>query len=104
MSPFAFAHSWNSGKCWWWKITQPFWWKYGLMAGGSSFRRDFTKSMKSRATCGTLGPKSGQRPFVRDGRLRALPFFLRKWTDHRDLPPVAKRSFTERWAELERER
>ncbi|MBI4241455.1 MAG: iron-sulfur cluster-binding protein [Candidatus Rokubacteria bacterium] len=43
-----------------------------------------------------------QRPFVKDGRLGALPVFLRGWTDHRDLPPVAERSFRERWRELER--
>ncbi|MFQ5898129.1 MAG: LutB/LldF family L-lactate oxidation iron-sulfur protein [Candidatus Methylomirabilia bacterium] len=45
-----------------------------------------------------------QRPFLEDGRLKRLPALFRAWTDHRDLPPVAERSFTERWAELERER
>jgi hypothetical protein len=41
-----------------------------------------------------------QRPFLRDGRLRRLPFFFGKWTATRDLPPVAARTFSERWKEL----
>lgn len=43
-----------------------------------------------------------QRPFVRDGRLRWLPLFFGKWTRTRDLPPIAARTFSERWKELER--
>jgi hypothetical protein len=43
-----------------------------------------------------------QRPFVRDGKLRTLPLFFGKWTRTRDLPPVAARTFSERWKELER--
>jgi L-lactate dehydrogenase complex protein LldF len=41
-----------------------------------------------------------QAPFLRQGRLKRLPFFFRKWTQHRDLPPVAARTFTERWKDL----
>jgi L-lactate dehydrogenase complex protein LldF len=41
-----------------------------------------------------------QAPFVREGRIRALPLLLREWTGARDLPPVAARTFQERWREL----
>jgi L-lactate dehydrogenase complex protein LldF len=47
-----------------------------------------------------LGARIGrtlQRPFLRDGRIRALPFFFGGWTKTRDLPPVAARTFQERW-------
>jgi L-lactate dehydrogenase complex protein LldF len=44
-----------------------------------------------------------QRPFVRAGRIRALPSFGGAWTKTRDLPPVAARTFQERWAALEHE-
>ncbi len=44
-----------------------------------------------------------QRPFMRRGMVRWLPLFLGSWTRTRDLPPVAPRTFQERWAELERE-
>jgi L-lactate dehydrogenase complex protein LldF len=41
-----------------------------------------------------------QRPFVRGGRLRGLPSLLGRWTGTRDLPPVAARTFSERWRDL----
>jgi len=41
-----------------------------------------------------------QRPLIREGRIRALPFFFGRWTKTRDLPPVAARTFQERWPEL----
>jgi L-lactate dehydrogenase complex protein LldF len=44
-----------------------------------------------------------QRPFASGGRIRALPLVLGEWTRTRDLPPVARRTFQERWAALERE-
>jgi L-lactate dehydrogenase complex protein LldF len=44
-----------------------------------------------------------QRPFVRAGAIRSLPLFFGQWTRTRDLPPVAARTFQERWADLERE-
>ena len=44
-----------------------------------------------------------QRPFVREGRIRWLPLFFGEWTRSRDLPAVAPRTFSERWAALERE-
>ncbi|MBI4588865.1 MAG: DUF3390 domain-containing protein [Candidatus Rokubacteria bacterium] len=43
-----------------------------------------------------------QRPFLKEGRLQGLPDFFRRWTDSRDLPPVAERSFRERWSDLEK--
>jgi L-lactate dehydrogenase complex protein LldF len=45
-----------------------------------------------------------QRPFARGGRIERLPLFFGEWTRTRDLPAVAPRTFSERWAELERER
>jgi L-lactate dehydrogenase complex protein LldF len=54
-----------------------------------------------------LGARLGrlaQRPFTREGRPGKLPLFFGKWTATRDLPPIARRTFSERWAELERER
>lgn len=44
-----------------------------------------------------------QRPFVLDGVIRRLPLFFGHWTRSRDLPAVAPRTFSERWADLERE-
>ena len=43
-----------------------------------------------------------QRPFVRDGAIRSLPLFG-DWTRTRDLPMVARRTFRERWRNLELE-
>jgi hypothetical protein len=43
-----------------------------------------------------------QRPFVRGEKLRSLPLFFGQWTRTRDLPPVAARTFSERWKELGR--
>ena len=41
-----------------------------------------------------------QWPFLRNGRLRGLPLFFKAWTNHRDLPPLARRTFRERWDEI----
>ncbi|HXJ80152.1 MAG TPA: LutB/LldF family L-lactate oxidation iron-sulfur protein [Candidatus Methylomirabilis sp.] len=41
-----------------------------------------------------------QRPFARNGRLTGLPFLFSRWTQARDLPPVAKKTFHERWKDL----
>jgi len=43
-----------------------------------------------------------QRPFVKNGRVRGLPLFFGQWTRTRDLPPVASRTFSERWKDLDR--
>jgi hypothetical protein len=37
---------------------------------------------------------------VRNGKLRSLPLFFGKWTATRDLPPIAARTFHERWKDL----
>ena len=50
---------------------------------------------------GALG-RMAQKPFVRNGRLGTLPLFFRGWTESRDLPPIARKSFRQRWRELER--
>ena len=44
-----------------------------------------------------------QRPFTHGGRIERLPLFFGDWTRTRDLPAVAARTFSERWADLERE-
>jgi len=44
-----------------------------------------------------------QRPWVRGGAIRRLPLAFGAWTRARDLPPVATRTFRERWRDLERE-
>jgi len=43
-----------------------------------------------------------QRPFVRGEVIRRVPLVFGDWTRTRDLPPVAARTFQERWAELGR--
>jgi L-lactate dehydrogenase complex protein LldF len=44
-----------------------------------------------------------QRPFLRRGRVRGLPLFFGGFTRSRDLPPVAARTFQERWRDGLRE-
>jgi L-lactate dehydrogenase complex protein LldF len=44
-----------------------------------------------------------QRPLVRAGRIRAAPLILGEWTRTRDLPPIAPRTFQERWADRARD-
>jgi L-lactate dehydrogenase complex protein LldF len=39
----------------------------------------------------------GQRAFIRSRRVRRAPFPLSRWTRGRDLPPIAGRTFRERW-------
>jgi L-lactate dehydrogenase complex protein LldF len=44
-----------------------------------------------------------QRPFVRGRTIRRLPGLLGRWTQARDLPTIAPRTFAERWRDLARE-
>jgi L-lactate dehydrogenase complex protein LldF len=68
--------------------------------------RTFARVLK-RPALYRLAARAGrvaQRPFARGGAIRGVPFVFAAWTRTRDLPPVAERTFHERWAELERER
>jgi len=42
-------------------------------------------------------------PFVRNGRVESLPGKLGGWTRFRTLPPIAKKTFRERWRETEKD-
>ena len=37
---------------------------------------------------------------AKNGKIKSLPFILSKWTDERDFPPLAKKSFRKRWEEV----
>jgi len=63
-----------------------------------AFRR-LLMSPAAFALSARLG-RMAQKPFVAGGRLRRLPFFFGKWTATRDLPPIAARTFRERWKDL----
>lgn len=41
-----------------------------------------------------------QKPWLRDGKLRSLPFPFSMWTKHRDLPAISKTPFRKRWKEV----
>ena len=43
--------------------------------------------------------RAAQKPLVKEGSVRPLPGPLRGWTDSRDLPPLAPKSFRELWKE-----
>lgn len=47
---------------------------------------------------GRLG-RAAQKPLLRDGYVRPLPGPMSGWTKNRELPPLAKKSFRERWRE-----
>jgi L-lactate dehydrogenase complex protein LldF len=61
-------------------------------------RRIMTSS--SLFSLGAVLGRIAQRPFIRNGRVKGLPLFFGKWTRTRDLPPVASRTFSERWPEI----
>ena len=62
------------------------------------FRRLLMSERAFRLSAG-LGRRL-QRPFVRKGKLPRLPLFFGQWTATRDLPPIAARTFRERWKDL----
>src|SRR5215213_4428135 len=59
----------------------------------STMKRPVLYKISSRA--GRLA----QKPLLRDGSVRPLPGPLSAWTDSRDLPPLAGKSFRELWRE-----
>ncbi|MDP2625811.1 MAG: lactate utilization protein B, partial [Candidatus Rokubacteria bacterium] len=52
------------------------------------------------ALAGRIG-RVAQKPFVSDGRLTRLPLVFGRWTKSRDLPPVAAKTFTQCWKDLQ---
>ena len=63
-----------------------------------AFRRVLTSPAAFRLS--TAAGRVLQRPFVRNGRLATLPALFSRWTGSRDLPPVAPKTFRERWKDL----
>ena len=63
--------------------------------------KGFENAMRSPALYKISG-KAGrlaQRPLKKDGSVRPLPGPLSAWTDTRDLPPLAEKSFRDLWKE-----
>ena len=63
--------------------------------------KGFESTMK-RPALYNISSKAGrlaQKPLVRDGSVRPLPGPLSAWTDSRELPPLAEKSFRELWKE-----
>lgn len=61
----------------------------------------FERTMKSPKLyeIGTKAARVAQRPLIKDGSVRPLPGPLSAWTDTRELPPLARKSFRELWNE-----
>jgi len=63
--------------------------------------KGFENTMK-RPALYNISSKAGrlaQKPLLREGSVRPIPGPLRSWTDSRDLPPLAEKSFRELWKE-----
>jgi L-lactate dehydrogenase complex protein LldF len=71
-------------------------------AGMRGFRIGMSSPALYRA--GTRLSRTGLRLLERRGRIRRLPPPLSAWTEGRDFPPFARRSFRERWAERQARR
>ncbi|HET7478277.1 MAG TPA: LutB/LldF family L-lactate oxidation iron-sulfur protein [Rubrobacteraceae bacterium] len=63
--------------------------------------KGFEKTMKSPRLygIGTKAARISQRPAVKDGSVRPMPGPMKGWTDSREMPPLAPRSFRELWKE-----
>lgn len=63
--------------------------------------KGFETAMKSPTLYNVSGKaaRAVQKPFVRDGSVRPLPGPFGGWTNTRDLPPLAEKSFRELWEE-----
>ena len=63
--------------------------------------RAWAATMKSKMaySAATGLARLAQKPLSRNGYLRWLPPFLRGWTDHREFPALAPRSFGQLWNE-----
>ena len=59
----------------------------------STMKRPMLYKISSRAG------RVAQKPLARDGSVRPLPGPLSAWTDSRELPPLAEKSFRELWKE-----
>jgi L-lactate dehydrogenase complex protein LldF len=47
----------------------------------------------------TMAGRVAQKPLLREGSVRPVPGPMSAWTNSRDLPPLAKKSFRELWKE-----
>ncbi len=63
--------------------------------------KGFEKTMRSPAAyrAGVKIGRLAQKPAVKDGSIRPMPGPTSGWTDTRDLPPLAEKSFREMWKE-----
>jgi L-lactate dehydrogenase complex protein LldF len=61
----------------------------------------FENTMKRPALYKLSGraSRAAQKPLLRDGFVRLIPGPMSGWTNSRDLPPLAKKSFRELWRE-----
>ena len=63
--------------------------------------KGFEKTMKSPAAykASTAAGRLAQKPLAKSGSIKPLPGPMSGWTDTRELPPLAEKSFRELWKE-----